>query len=78
MAYLIRIRKLSIIRRKIKMFKSVDFSKLYSLLALLLFVAAVFTITDGKFWLGVVLIVAGACFSSGAAIQKKKRKDDTC
>ena len=60
------------------MFKSVDFSKLYSLLALLLFVAAVFTITDGKFWLGVVLIGAGACFSSVAAIQKKKRKDDIC
>ena len=46
------------------MFKSVDLSKLYSLLALLLFVAAVFTITDGKFLLGVVLIGAGACFSS--------------
>ncbi len=60
------------------MFKSVDLSKLYSLLALLLFVAAVFTITDGKFWLGVVLVAAGAFFSSVAAIQKKKRKDDTC
>ena len=57
------------------MFKSVDLSKLYSLAALLLFVAAVFSITGDKFWVGVVLIGAGACFSSAAAIQKKKEKE---
>ena len=41
-------------------------------LALVSFVAAVFLISDGHFWAGIVWIAAGAGLSSAAAVSKKK------
>lgn len=41
-------------------------------LSLALFVAAVFLITAGHFWIGIVFIGAGSSISSVAAISKKK------
>ena len=41
-------------------------------LSLALFVAAVFLIADGHFWMGIVFIGAGSSISSVAAISKKK------
>ena len=50
-----------------------QFLKWISFLALMAFVAAVFMIVDGCYWLGIILIGAGASFASLAA--KKKDND---
>ena len=50
-----------------------QFLKWISFLALMAFVAAVFMIVDGCYWLGIILIGAGASFASLAA--KKKAND---
>ena len=47
--------------------------KWISFLALMAFVAAVFMIVDGCYWLGIILIGVGAGFASLAA--KKKDND---
>ena len=45
------------------------------ILALASFVAAVFMVTDGDYWLGVVFIGVGASFFSAASSYKKKKDD---
>ena len=50
-----------------------QFLKWISFLALMAFVTAVFMIVDGCYWLGIILIGAGAGFASLAA--KKKDND---
>ena len=50
-----------------------QFLKWISFLALMAFVTAVFMIVDGCYWLGIILIGAGAGFASLAA--KKKAND---
>ena len=50
-----------------------QFVKWMPVIALAFFVAAVFMIADGHFWNGIVLIGAGASFSSAAAVCKKKK-----
>ena len=49
-----------------------QFVKWMSVIALACFVAAVFMIADGHFWIGIVFIGAGSSFYSAAAIYKKK------
>ena len=49
-----------------------QFVKWMPVIALAFFVAAVFIIADGHFWIGIVFIGAGSCFYSSAAIYKKK------
>ena len=49
-----------------------QFVKWMSVIALACFVAAVFIIADGHFWIGIVFIGAGSSFYSSAAIYKKK------
>ena len=49
-----------------------QFIKWIPFLALACFVAAVFMITDGHFWNGIVFIGAGTSLSSAAAVYKKK------
>ena len=51
-----------------------QFLKWISFLALMAFVAAVFMIVDGCYWLGIILIGAGAGFASLAA---KKKANET-
>ena len=55
-----------------KKMKEEQIAKWMPVLALAFFAAAVFMIADGYFWPGIVLIGAGAGFSSAAAIYKKK------
>ena len=49
-----------------------QFVKWMPVIALAFFVAAVFIIADGHFWIGIVFIGAGSSFYSSAAIYKKK------
>ena len=49
-----------------------QFVKWIPVVALALFVAAVFMITDGHFWNGIVFIGAGTSLFSAAAVYKKK------
>ena len=49
-----------------------QFVKWMSVIALAFFVAAVFIIADGHFWIGIVFIGVGSSFYSAAAIYKKK------
>ena len=52
-------------------------AKWMALAALLMFVAAVFQIASDHFWIGVVFIGAGACFSAAAASYRKKAGAET-
>ena len=49
-----------------------QFIKWMPVMALAFFVAAVFIIADGHFWIGIVFIGAGSSLYSAAAIYKKK------
>ena len=49
-----------------------QFVKWMSVIALACFVAAVFIIADGHFWIGIVFIGAGSSVYSAATIYKKK------
>ena len=49
-----------------------QFVKWMPVIALAFFVAAVFIIADGHFWIGIVFIGAGSSLYSAAAIYKKK------
>ena len=52
-------------------------AKWMALAALLMFVAAVLQIVNDRFWIGIVFIGAGACFSAAAASYRKKGKAET-
>ena len=52
-------------------------AKWMALAALLMFVAAVFQIASDRFWIGLVFIGAGACFSAAAASYRNKGKKET-
>ena len=52
-------------------------AKWMALAALLMFVAAVLQIASDHFWIGLVFIGAGACFSAAAASYRKKGKAET-
>ena len=52
-------------------------AKVMALAALLMFVAAVLQIVNDRFWIGIVFIGAGACFSAAAASYRKKGKAET-
>ena len=52
-------------------------AKVMALAALLMFVAAVLQIASDHFWIGIVFIGAGACFSAAAASYRKKGKAET-
>ena len=52
-------------------------AKVMALAALLMFVAAVFQIASDRFWIGIVFIGAGACFSAAAASYRNKEKAET-
>ena len=49
-----------------------QFVKWMPVIALAFFVAAVFIIADGHFWIGIVVIGAGSSVYSAATIYKKK------
>ena len=49
-----------------------QFVKWMPVIALAFFVAAVFMITDGHFWNGIVFIGAGASLSSAATVYNKE------
>ena len=49
-----------------------QFVKWMPVIALAFFVAAVFIIADGHFWIGIVFIGAGSSIYSAATIYKKK------
>ena len=46
-------------------------AKVMALAALLMFVTAVLQIASDRFWIGLVFIGAGACFSAAASYRKK-------
>ncbi len=50
-----------------------QFEKWMPVLALACFAAAVFMIAEGYYWFGIILIGAGACLSSAAAVYRKKK-----
>ncbi len=52
--------------------KAKESAKWMSISALLMFVTAVLQIVSDRFWLGIVFIGAGACFSAAAASYRKK------
>ena len=52
-------------------------AKWMALAALLMFVAAVLQIASDRFWIGLVFIGAGACFSAAAASYRKKAGAET-
>ena len=52
-------------------------AKWMALAALLMFVAAVLQIVNDRFWIGIVFIGAGACFSAAAAAYRKKADAET-
>ena len=51
--------------------KARQMAKWMALAALLNFVTAVFQIASDRFWIGLVFIGAGACFSVAASYRKK-------
>ena len=57
--------------------KAQQMAKWMALAALLMFVAAVFQIASDRFWIGIVFIGAGACFSAAAASYRKKAGAET-
>ena len=57
--------------------KAKQSAKWMSISALLMFVAAVLQIVSDRFWLGIVFIGAGACFSAAAASYRKKAGAET-
>ena len=57
--------------------KARQMAKWMALAALLMFVAAVFQIASDRFWIGLVFIGAGACFSAAAASYRKKAGAET-
>ena len=57
--------------------KARQMAKWMALAALLMFVAAVFQIASDRFWIGLVFIGAGACFSAAAASYQKKAGVET-
>ena len=57
--------------------KAQQMAKWMALAALLNFVAAVFQIASDRFWIGLVFIGAGACFSAAAASYRNKEKAET-
>ena len=52
-------------------------AKVMALAALLMFVAAVLQIASDHFWIGIVFIGAGACFSAAAASYRKMAGAET-
>ena len=57
--------------------KARQMAKWMALAALLNLVAAVFQIASDRFWIGLVFIGAGACFSAAAASYQKKAGVET-
>ena len=57
--------------------KAKQSAKWMSIAALLMFVTAVLHIVSDRFWLGIVFICAGACFSAAAAEYRKKADAET-
>ena len=57
--------------------KAQQSAKVMALAALLMFVAAVLQIASDRFWIGLVFIGAGACFSAAAASYRNKEKAET-
>ena len=57
--------------------KAQQSAKVQALAALLMFVAAVLQIASDRFWIGMVFIGAGACFSAAAASYRNKEKAET-
>ena len=57
--------------------KAQETAKWMSFAALLMFVAAVLQIVNDRFWIGIVFIGAGACFSAAAASYRKKAAAET-
>ena len=57
--------------------KAQQTAKWMALAALLNFIAAVLQIASDHFWIGIVFIGAGACFSAAAASYRKKAGAET-
>ena len=57
--------------------KAQQMAKWMALAAVLNFVAAVLQIANDRFWIGIVFIGAGACFSAAAASYRKKADAET-
>ena len=57
--------------------KAQQMAKWMALAALLNFVAAVLQIVNDRFWIGIVFIGAGACFSAAAASYRNREKAET-